>query len=446
MKTEFTTFFRYPILVGLAIAIFSIIGCSSENQTINSPDLVSSIGSTPEVALMESEQGDASSHGEIVTSVLEPGPSGESIETVTTEEEVLADLLKFDKVYQNLGIKKITDIVDPVDGVPRLYIATQDGIIYSVDRDEDHPNADTFLDLQNLVSTQYNEEGLLGLAFDPDFLVTREFYVYYVAPSPRRSVIARYVDDGYGLGAIESSAEILLEIPQPFGNHNGGQILFGPDGFLYIGLGDGGGANDPSGHAQNLGTLLGSILRIDVRSEDSDDPYVIPPTNPFFDTPEYRAEIWAYGFRNPWRFAFDAESGKLWAADVGQELWEEVNKVVAGANYGWNKIEGFECPGETSGCDIGTITPVWTYGREQGCSVIGGVVYTGSGVSGLNGMYMFGDHCTGTIWALKDGIGFLFVAELGQIDGNITAFGNDELGQVYIGTRDGQIYILRPIQ
>ena len=154
MKTEFTTFFRYPILVGLAIAIFSIIGCSSENQTINSPDLVSSIGSTPEVALMESEQGDASSHGEIVTSVLEPGPSGESIETVTTEEEVLADLLKFDKVYQNLGIKKITDIVDPVDGVPRLYIATQDGIIYSVDRDEDHPNADTFLDLQNLVSTQ----------------------------------------------------------------------------------------------------------------------------------------------------------------------------------------------------------------------------------------------------------------------------------------------------
>ena len=123
-----------------------------------------------------------------------------------------------------------------------------------------------------------------------------------------------------------------------------------------------------------------------------------------------------------------------------------MNKVVAGANYGWNKIEGFECPGETSGCDIGTITPVWTYGREQGCSVIGGVVYTGSGVSGLNGMYMFGDHCTGTIWALKDGIGFLFVAELGQIDGNITAFGNDELGQVYIGTRDGQIYILRPIQ
>jgi len=445
MKTAFVTFFTAPMLIGLIIVIASVVGCSSTNQMISTTDMVVSISSTPEASITTTDGGNGSSQAEIVASVLETGPSDERIETITTEEEVLADLISFDRVYQNRDLKKITDIVDPVDGVSSLYIATQNGIIYSIDPNETSTDANIFLDIQDLVSTQYNEEGLLGLAFDPDFRTTREFYVYYITPSPRRSVIARYVDHGYGLDADESSEQILLEIPQPFGNHNGGQILFGPDGFLYIGLGDGGGANDPHGHSQNRQTLLGSILRIDVRSHGAGVPYGIPETNPFFNSPEYRSEIWAYGFRNPWRFAFDAESDKLWAADVGQELWEEVNKVVAGANYGWNKIEGFECLGGGSGCDIGTITPVWTYGRHQGCSVIGGVVYTGIQVPGLSGMYMFGDHCTGTIWALKDDIGYLFVAELGHIDGNITSFGSDETGKVYVGTRDGEIYLLNAV-
>jgi glucose/arabinose dehydrogenase len=445
MNAEFWTFFRDPMLIGFSIVVLAMAGCSSTDETIYPPDIVESIGSIPEATIAANDGGNISSQGEIVTSVLKPGSAGESIETTTTEEEVLADLIDFNSVYQNLGLKKITDIVDPVDGAPILYIATQDGIIYSLDRDETSPNANIFLDLRDLVSTQYNEEGLLGVAFDPGFGKSRAFYVYYIAPSPRRSVIARYVDHGYGLDADESSSEILLEIPQPFGNHNGGKLMFGPEGFLYIAVGDGGGANDPDGHAQNLETLLGSILRIDVQDHGEGTSYAIPETNPFYNSENYRSEIWAYGLRNPWGFDFDTESGTFWAADVGQELWEEVNKVVPAGNYGWDKLEGFECLHETPGCNIGTVLPTWTYGREQGCSVIGGVVYTGSSVPGLKGMYLFGDHCTGTIWAIKDGVGFLFVAELGQVSGNITAFGSDELDQLYVGTREGGIYRLSMI-
>ncbi len=445
MKIALMKCFRDPILIGLLLVIVSMIGCSRANQTIYPPDMVGSIESTAESAVIE-VNGDISSQTEIVTSALTPAPSGESIETTITEEEVLADLIEFDRVYQNFGIKKITDIVDPADGESRLYIATQDGIIYTVDSNQTDSKADIFLDLREMVSTQYNEEGLLGIAFDPGFGTTREFYVYYIAPSPRRSVIARYVDHGYGLDADESSSEILLEIPQPFGNHNGGKLMFGPEGFLYIAVGDGGGANDPNGHAQNLETLLGSILRIDVQGDRDDAMYDIPHTNPFYNSADYRSEIWAYGLRNPWGFDFDIASGTLWAADVGQELWEEVNKVVPGGNYGWNKLEGFGCLSDTTACDIGTVLPTWTYGREQGCSIIGGVVYTGTSVPGLKGMYLFGDHCMGTIWAIKDGVGFLFVAELGQVSGNITAFGSDELGQVYVGTREGDIYRLSAIQ
>ena len=434
------------MLIGFSIVLLAMVGCSSTDETIYTPDIVESIGSIPEATIADNDGGDISSQGEIVTSVLKPGSAGESIETTTTEEEVLADLIDFNRVYQNLSIKKITDIVDPVDGAPRLYITTQDGIIYSLDRDETSPNANIFLDLRDLVSTQYNEEGLLGVAFDPGFGTSREFYVYYIAPSPRRSVIARYVDHGYGLDADESSSEILLEIPQPFGNHNGGKLMFGPEGFLYIAVGDGGGANDPNEHAQNLETLLGSILRIDVQGDRDDAMYDIPHTNPFYNSADYRSEIWAYGLRNPWGFDFDIASGTLWAADVGQELWEEVNKVVPGGNYGWNELEGFGCLSDTTACDIGTVLPTWTYGREQGCSIIGGVMYTGTSVPGLKGMYLFGDHCMGTIWAIKDGVGFLFVAELGQVSGNITAFGSDELGEVYVGTREGDIYRLSAIQ
>ena len=431
------------VLIALVIVVLLTIGCSDTTQPITLRDVDTATTSSTESSAANGD--DRSSQPSVETILPDNAPGGSSIETTTTSEEVLADLLDFDRVYPNLDIKKITDIVDPSDGESRLYIATQSGIIYSIDRNQTLPEPSVFLNLKDLISTQYNEEGLLGLTFDPNFRTTREFYVYYIAPAPRRSVIARYIDDGYGLQADKSSAEILLEINQPFGNHNGGQLLFGPDGFLYIGLGDGGGANDPNGHAQNRETLLGSILRIDVRGHGHDGPYDVPETNPFFNSDKYKPEIWAYGFRNPWRFAFDTESDKLWVSDVGQELWEEVNKVVPGANYGWNVTEGSQCLTDIPGCETGKITPVWTYGREQGCSVIGGVVYTGSSVQSLNGMYLFGDYCTGTIWALKDGIGYLFVAELGHIDANITSFGSDELGEVYIGTYGGEIYRLNAI-
>ncbi len=239
-----------------------------------------------------------------------------------------------------------------------------------------------------------NEGGLLGLAFSPDFRPDGSVYVYYTAGEPRRSVLSRFQVVG---DAIDAGSEtVLLEVPQPYGNHNGGQIAFGRDGHLYVALGDGGSAGDPEGNGQDLSTLLGSILRLDVSGEG----YAVPPDNPFVDTPGARPEIYAYGLRNPWRFSFDRATGDLWAGDVGQNRWEEVDRIVAGANYGWNVVEGFECF-ESAGCDAsGLERPRAAYGREDGCSVTGGYVYRGASMPELNGWYVYGDYCSGKVWAV----------------------------------------------
>ena len=205
-------------------------------------------------------------------------------------------------------------------------------------------SATEFLDITDRVNDRGNEEGLLGLALHPDFDSNGEFYVYYTASSPRRSVVSRFVvtTDEPDL-ADAGSESIIIEVAQPYANHNGGQILFGPDGFLYIGLGDGGSAGDPKGNGQNVGTLLGSILRIDVSAIGSERGYTVPADNPLVGVQGARPEIWAYGLRNPWRFTFDRMSGELWAADVGQNSLEEVDVIVPGGNYGWNIMEGTEC-------------------------------------------------------------------------------------------------------
>jgi len=310
--------------------------------------------------------------------------------------------------------------------------------------------AEVFLDIRSQVSTAGNEEGLLGLAFDPNFKPNGHFYVYYSAANPRRSVISRFTIGGTGLVSFEEATAVpesqllVLEIPQPFSNHNGGQLAFGPDGMLYISLGDGGAGGDPQGNGQNASTLLGSILRIDVSGIGPDQGYRVPADNPFAGVTDARGEIWAYGLRNPWRFTFDRENGDLWAGDVGQNSFEEVDLIQRGGNYGWNTLEGNHCFSPRSGCDpSGTMPPVIEYSTNKGCSVIGGYVYRGTSIPSLAGTYLYGDYCSGEIR------GFRF--ENGEAGGdallidsglNITSFGEDEDGEIYVITQRGRIYRL----
>ncbi len=240
--------------------------------------------------------------------------------------------------------------------------------------------------------------------------------------------------------ADDASSQLVLGIQQPFGNHNGGMLAFGPDRMLYIGAGDGGGSGDPFDHGQNTGTLLGSILRIDV---DRGTPYAIPPDNPFAGTAGRRGEIWAYGLRNPWRFSFDGGSGTLWIADVGQNRWEEINVRPVnegGLNYGWNLMEGAHC--FTSGCDpSGLVLPAHEYDHGQGCSVTGGYVYRGNAIPAIRGHYFYGDYCAGWVrsfrWdgAVRDARQW----EFGSI-GNILSFGEDAARELYVLSSDGRVY------
>lgn len=272
-----------------------------------------------------------------------------------------------------------------------------------------------------------NEGGLLGLAFSPEFGSDGRVYVYYTAGDPRRSVLSRFrvVGDAIDVG----SETVLLEVPQPYGNHNGGQIAFGPDGYLYVGLGDGGSGGDPEGNGQDVSTLLGSILRLDVSGEGN----TVPPDNPFVDTRGGRPEIYAYGLRNPWRFSFDRATGDLWAGDVGQNTWEEVDRIEAGGNYGWNVMEGLECY-ESSDCETsGLEAPRAVYGHDEGCSVTGGYVYRGTSMPELDGWYVYGDYCSGMIWAVNtaDDSAPVLLAEGGM---PIASFGETPDGELLVVT------------
>jgi glucose/arabinose dehydrogenase len=259
-------------------------------------------------------------------------------------------------------------------------------------------------------------------------------------------VVSRFaVDQGNPDIADSSSEEIILEIGQPFSNHNGGQIAFGPDGYLYIGLGDGGSRSDPQGNGQDITTLLGSILRIDVAQIPDGRNYTVPPSNPFVDIPGAKGEIWAYGFRNPWRFSFDQKTGEMWVADVGQDAWEEVSLVLKGGNYGWNVLEGHACYKPRQGCSVppDAAAPLIVYDHKEGCSVTGGYVYRGSQFPNLVGTYIYGDFCSGTIWGFRDSTAE--TAEntvLAQTDLAITSFGQDVEGELYLVSQDQGIYQL----
>ena len=283
------------------------------------------------------------------------------------------------------------------------------------------------------------EQGLLSIALHPNLQREPYLYVYYSPGEGGLTRLSRFrLVQGEALAASEL---VIIEVQQPYANHNGGAVRFGPDGMLYLGIGDGGAANDPHGHGQNRKTLLGAIIRIDVDDIDTSTPYRVPPDNPFLGVAGVRPEIWAYGLRNPWRMAFDRETGELWVGDVGQNRWEEIAIVRAGENHGWNVFEGDECFRSQDDCDAlsDAVAPLATYSHDEGCSVTGGEVYRGKAMPALDGHYVFSDYCSSAIWTLApDGS----VTERMQLDQRVVSFAVDDDGEIYVLTFNGPIFKL----
>jgi len=360
-------------------------------------------------------------------------------------------LVVLEVAFPKLSLQNLVHLTYIPDGSKRLFAVLQNGQIMVFPNDPDVASAKVFLDIAQQVDHADTEGGLLGLAFDPEYDVNGYFYVSYTTPPPRRSIISRFSVRKEDPDQADPTSElVIMEVAQPFPNHNGGHIVFGPDGYLYIGLGDGGSAGDPLGHAQDRSTVLGSILRIDVTDAAPGAPYAIPLDNPFVGTEnDVRGEIWAYGLRNPWRFNFDPVTGDLWAADVGQGDYEEIDIVKRGANYGWNIMEGAHCyPPSVDVCNqSGLEVPIFEYTHAEGCSVIGGYVYRGSRLPWLEGYYLYGDYCSGKVWALRyDGTEVVERMQLADFSFSISAFGEDDQGEIYTLSPGGGIYRLSPSQ
>jgi glucose/arabinose dehydrogenase len=347
----------------------------------------------------------------------------------------------FDPDAVELSLEVVADgfihplaVVDPGDDSGRLFVVEQDGAI-KILRDG-RVSPEPFLDLTDLTEAS-GEQGLLGLAFHPRYETTGRLFVNYTDVGGDTVVAEYHVSDDDPDRADGSPARVLLRIDQPFPNHNGGAVVFGPDGYLYIGTGDGGSGGDPHGNGQRLDTLLGKILRVDVDRRGPQTAYSIPSDNPFVDRSDARPEIWAYGLRNPWRFTFDRVAGMLWIGDVGQGDLEEIDRAPAaspGLNYGWNVMEGSACFEPPDGCNgEGLVLPITEYTHDDGCSVTGGFVYRGDRFPALHGGYLFGDFCSGTIWAINAGArGPVAPAEILQTDHAISSFGEDEAGELYL--------------
>lgn len=326
------------------------------------------------------------------------------------------------------------------DGSNRVFVATQHGVIYSFPNDQKATEAKVYLDIQERViySDNQNEEGFLGLAFHPDYKKNGEFFVFY---TPKRmkatNIVSRFrVSKDDPNRADPASEEVILTIDRrPFWNHDGGTICFGPDGYLYVAVGDGGAANDPYDNGQKMDTLFGKIHRIDINKKDNGKNYAIPEDNPFNNKKNVRPEIWAYGLRNVWRMAFDRKTGTLWAGEVGQNLYEEINLIVKGGNYGWNRRESLHPFGPKGvGVNDEMIEPIWEYHHDVGKSITGGHVYRGKELPELDGAYLYADYVSAKIWALwYDGKTRRVTANRPIRDRGlpVLSFGEDEKGEAY---------------
>jgi glucose/arabinose dehydrogenase len=360
-------------------------------------------------------------------------------------------------VWPSITTKRIVEglnfpvhITNAGDGSGRIFVVEQAGRIQII---QDGAIHSTFLDITDRVRSPFSggapEEGLLSVAFPPGFgSSSSHFYVYYTHPDGDNQVSRFGLSANPNL-ADPSSEQKILELAHPFfTNHNGGQLAFGPEGYLYISTGDGGGSGDSLGNSQNPASLQGKLLRIHKESSltPNGQAYRIPADNPFIGVSGYRQEIWALGLRNPWRFSFDRLTGDLYLGDVGQSTWEEINFQPAdspgGENYGWNIMEGEQCYNSSTCSTSSLILPIHTYQNGvEGCSVSGGYVYRGSSVPGMQGVYLLGDYCSGKIWGLqKNGSAWVYT-ELMNSAHKISSFGEDEAGEIYLADRNvGRIY------
>ncbi|MBS3944441.1 MAG: PQQ-dependent sugar dehydrogenase [Melioribacter sp.] len=356
--------------------------------------------------------------------------------------------LQITPAFPNLSFEQPVDIQHPGDGSNRLFVVSQPGIIYLFENNNNTTIKKVFLDIRDKVLFG-GEQGLLGIAFHPDYKTNGYFYINYTTSNPRRSIVSRFrVSNNDPDVADRNSELILLTVDQPYSNHNGGQTSFGPDGYLYISFGDGGSGGDPQNYAQNLRSLLGKILRIDVNKTSGNLNYSIPDDNPYKgNTNGLREEIYAFGLRNVWRFSFDNVTNNLWAADVGQNAWEEINIIEKGKNYGWRIMEGNHCFNPPNNCNTTNLTmPIWEYGRNSqgGYSVTGGFVYRGPSASELSGKYIYGDFVSGNIWALEMNGNNVKNQLLFSTNHSISTFGIDENNELYFANYNtGKLYKFR---
>ena len=436
------------LLLLLALGLAGCGGQANENepggpvvvatvQPTDSPAPPPTVEPTPEPSATPLPTADRPTTSPPPTSTPTASPQPSPTATVTPAD--IADLAGLRLELQRVtgGLEAPVGLAHAGDGSGRLFIVEKAGRIRVLENGA--LLAAPLLDIADRVGSEQSEQGLLGLAFHPSFVQNGLLYVNYT-DHQGDTIVSRFsMASGWEPGgtpvADPASETPLLKLDQPASNHNGGHLAFGPDGYLYIGTGDGGGAGDRYGHGQDGTTLLGAMLRIDVNGSE---PYAIPADNPFVGDPEIRDEIWALGLRNPWRYSFDRLTGDLWIADVGQYVYEEVNFQPAahagGWNYGWPIMEVNHCFPADAACNRAGLTlPLVEYDHTQGCSVTGGFVYRGQEFPGLQGVYVFGDFCTGRIWGLAQQSGSEpQVVELAQVDLLLSSFGEDEQGELYL--------------
>jgi glucose/arabinose dehydrogenase len=370
------------------------------------------------------------------------------IETRIAAAQISAGKYKLVQAYPNLQFSLPIDLQIAAGSDSRIFVAQQGGVIRAFAPNKSATSSDVFLDISDKISSVDGEEGLLGFAFHPQYASNGFIYVNYTASAPLRTVIARYARSSSNTLIADPTTEtIILEYLQPFSNHNGGQLAFGPDGYLYIASGDGGSGGDPDGNAQDLSSLLGKILRINVDVPTDSAEYSSPANNPFQGVSGARPEIFAYGLRNPWRMSFDFPTGRLWAGDVGQDSREEIDIIKSGRNYGWNIREGKICYKPISNCaSAGLEKPVFDYKHSQGQSITGGYVYRGAKLKELRNRYLYADFASGRVWALEVSSGGKFKRNTLLLDSNflISAFGRLKSKElVLLSYGDGRIYKLK---
>lgn len=366
---------------------------------------------------------------------------------VPVADATLAGRVRLENAFPGLTFPWMVHITHAGDGSDRLWVVLKHGRIVVFSNRWNVKTYTDFLDIGDKVHSVAVEEGLLGLAFDPGYATNGYFYITYSANDPKRLVVSRFSVLPTDPDRADPASElVILEVDQPSKHHQGGTLVFGEDGFLYIGLGDGGPLGDPDKQGQNTSTLLATIIRIDVANASVAEPYRIPADNPFAGlAAPVRGEIWAYGLRNPWNFSFDQLTGDLWVGDVGSHNWEEINVVKRGRNYGWSVMEGFHCfPATQTVCDqSGKDLPLFEYAHGPECAIVGGHVYRGHLVPDLVGRYIYGDFCTGRVWGLSyDGQSVTDNVLLGDLDALIMGIGVDEQLEPYILSFDGNIYRL----